>query len=157
MPEVGTIEDVNSVQDVAPDPPVAEPVPPVDADVLDALAPTDQIWPGGPTKAQIDDWKNQFGSIYVTSVTPEDHIVWRTITRPEYRRLVKQLEQQAASGNVTQAEANLNNEEAIAELVILYPQYRRLDQTKQMAGVASLISQEAMEASGFNALEVRVL
>lgn len=128
-------------------------------DDLDSLeiGDTEEYWSGGPTGAQVKEWKSVYGDIYVTSVTPDNHIVWRTLTRFEYRRLVKSLDQQSSSGQVTQAEANLNNEESIAETVILFPEYQRDKIGTYMAGIASLISQEAMEASGFVALEIRQL
>ena len=117
----------------------------------------EELWPGGPTGAQIKEWKRVHRDIYVTSLTPEKHIVWRTLTRQEYRRLVAVLDEQTSSGQFTKSEASLNNEEAIAETVILFPPYRRNAVDTSMAGIASLISQEAMEASGFVALEIRQL
>lgn len=119
--------------------------------------PQEEVWPGGPVFGQINAWKEQFGDIYVTSVTPENHVVWRTLTRFEYRRLVKNLEQELASGKSSQAEANLNNEEAVAEMCILFPPYSRADAAGHMAGIASTISQQVMEASAFVSIEVRQL
>lgn len=119
--------------------------------------PNEEVWPGGPVFGMINEWKDTFGDIYVTSVTPEHHIVWRTLSRFEYRRLVKNLEQELATGATSQAEANLNNEESIAELCILYPPYSRKDAAGHLAGVASTISQQVMEASAFVSIEVRQL
>lgn len=121
------------------------------------MNPEEELWDGGPNFAQINGWKDQFGDVYVTSVTPEKHIVWRTLTRFEYRRLIKIMEQQLASGQVSQGEANLNNEEAIAEMCILYPPYSRQAGAENMAGVASTIAQQVMEASAFVSVEVRQL
>lgn len=121
------------------------------------MDPDEELWPGGPNFAQINAWKEQFGDIYVTSVTPEKHVVWRTLTRFEYRRLIKTLEQQLATGQVSQGEANLNNEEAIAEMCILYPEYSRQNSAGNMAGIASTIAQQVMEASAFVSVEVRQL
>lgn len=150
-------QQAESVVEVAPE--VNEPESAVETETDDSMeiADDEEYWPGGPTGAQVKEWKQVYGDIYVTSVTPEKHIVWRTLTRFEYRRLIKSLDQQSSSGQVTQAEANLNNEEAIAETVILYPPYKRTDVSSSMAGIASLIGQEAMEASGFVALEIRQL
>jgi hypothetical protein len=67
------------------------------------------------------------------------------------------MEQLVQSGQLSSAEANLWNEEAIAELCILFPSYDRSAMTREMAGLPSLISQEVLEASGFVALEVRQL
>src|SRR5207249_5185008 len=102
---------------------------------------SEELWDGGPTFGQIKLWKKEFANcdIYVTSVTPEKHFVWRTMTRAEYRNLVKQMEQQASNG-MSQAEVNLNNEETAAELCIIFPKYQRTDAISQMAGVASIIS-----------------
>lgn len=123
------------------------------------LQPTDELWDGGPTLAQIEEWKKQFGEngVFVTSLTPDYHVVWRVLTRFEYRRLVKNLEQAVNSGTMSQAEANLNNEEAITELCSLFPPFSRQSGQGIMAGLPSVIAQEVMEASGFVAQEVRQL
>jgi hypothetical protein len=61
------------------------------------------------------------------------------------------------AGQLSNAEANMWNEEAISELCILFPSYDKQALTGDMAGLPSLISQEVLEASGFVALEVRQL
>jgi hypothetical protein len=61
------------------------------------------------------------------------------------------------AGQLSSAEANLWNEEAIAEICCLYPAYDRQSITADLAGLPSLIAQEVLEASGFVALEVRQL
>lgn len=142
-----------------PRPPIVDPpIPQVGSDESPP-GPDEELWSNGPTMAQIEEWKQQYGegNIYVTSLTPDDHVVWRTLTRFEYRRLVKSMEQSIASGQVSQAEANMNNEEAITELCVLFPGYSRQTSAGVLAGLPSVISQEVMEASGFNALEVRQL
>lgn len=121
------------------------------------MDPNDEVWPDGPNFGQINEWKDKFGDIYVTSVTPTEHVVWRTMTRFEYRRLIQNTEQALASGQMSQAIANLDNEDSIAELCILYPPYSRAEATGILGGVASTISQQVMEASGFSSLEVRQL
>ena len=153
------------VQEAEPTPAAPPPMPgqpaqpmPEPEDVA-PLNPTDELWDGGPTLAQIEEWKTQYGenAVFVTSLTPDYHVVWRTLTRFEYRRLVKNLEQAVASGQISQAEANLNNEEAITELCSLFPPFTRQSGQGIMAGLPSVISQEVMEASGFVAQEVRQL
>lgn len=125
------------------------PAPPLDLN--------EELWEGGPTYGDIEAWKQQYKDVYVTSVTPDTHYVWRTLTRFEYRRLVKNIEQQMSTGQVSQAEANMNNEESIAEMCILFPKVTRQDLAGEMAGLASIISQEVMETSAFVALEIRQL
>ena len=46
------------------------------------------IWPNGPTARMIKDWKHEHGDVYVTSITYDKHIAWRTLTRLEYKNLV---------------------------------------------------------------------
>lgn len=115
------------------------------------------IFENGPTAGQIKSWKKEFGEVYVTSISYDKHIVWRVLSRIEYKQLVKKMEQMMQAGQISSAEANMWNEEAIAELCILFPSYDKKALTEEMAGLPSLISQEVLEASGFVALEVRQL
>jgi hypothetical protein len=153
------------VIDITPD----EMQPPLQdaADVMDdpANAPTsvedlpdeELIWPGGPNAGQIKLWKKEYGDVYVTSITYEKHIAWRTLNRLEYKNLMKKMGQLVQAGQLTESEASLWNEEAIAEICILYPAFDKQSLVSEMAGLPSLIAQEVLEASGFQALEVRQL
>lgn len=116
--------------------------------------PEEEIWEGGPTVGDMQQWKEEYGDVYITSVTPERHIVWRTLTRFEFKAISKQLEQMIGSGQMSEAMANLENEEQITELCVIYPEYDRKDK-KMMAGIASIISSQVMEASGFSVYDVR--
>lgn len=133
------------------------PVDPSQATTVEELADDVEIFDNGPTAGQIKFWKKEFGEVYVTSVSFDKHIVWRVLSRIEYKQLVKKMEQMMQAGQMTSAEANMWNEEAIAELCILFPSYDKRALTEDMAGLPSLISQEVLEASGFVALEVRQL
>lgn len=124
---------------------------------VEDLDDNEQIWDGGPTAGQIKQWKSLHGDVYVTSITFDKHIVWRTLTRNEYKQLVKKMEQLVQAGQLSTAEANLWNEEAITEVCILFPSYDKMSLSSDMAGLPSLLSQEILEASGFVALEVRQL
>jgi hypothetical protein len=124
---------------------------------VEDLDDDEKIWDGGPTAGQIKQWKALHGDVYVTSITFEKHIVWRTLTRNEYKQLVKKMEQLVQAGQLSTAEANLWNEEAITEVCILFPSYDKVSLSSEMAGLPSLLSQEVLEASGFVALEVRQL
>lgn len=124
---------------------------------VEDLDDDEPIWEGGPVAADIKRWKEQYGDIYVTSLTYDKHIVWRVLNRLEYKSIVKKMEQLIQAGQLSSAEANMWNEETIAEMCILYPQYDKRMLSGSMAGMPSLISQEVLEASGFVALEVRQL
>lgn len=130
---------------------------PASVNSVEDLAEETPIFRNGPTAGQIIQWKNQYGEVYVTSVSYDKHIVWRVLSRLEYKQLVKKMESLMQAGQLSTAEANMWNEEAIAELCILFPGYNKAALTSDMAGLPSLISQEVLEASGFVALEVRQL
>lgn len=130
---------------------------PAKANSVEELADDVPIFENGPTAGQIIQWKKQYGEVYVTSISFDKHIVWRVLSRIEYKQLVKKMESLMQAGQLSTAEANMWNEEAIAELCILFPAYNKAALTSDMAGLPSLISQEVLEASGFVALEVRQL
>lgn len=142
----------------APTPAAAKPTAQAQPSVADGdINPEDEIYSGGPTKAEIDAWKQEFGEVFVTTIGADQNYIWRVLNRFEYRRLIKNLEQQVASGQMTEVEANLNNEELVTEMVLLYPKLNKSQLAGSLAGVASIISQQAMEASGFIATDVRQL
>lgn len=124
---------------------------------VEDLPDEEEIWPGGPTAGMIKEWKQEYGDIYVTSISFDKHIVWRVLNRAEYKAVVRQMENLLETGQLSSAEANMWNEEAIAEMCTLYPEYNDNMYTGRMAGTPSLIAQEVLEASGFVALEVRQL
>jgi hypothetical protein len=132
-------------------------IDPSEATSVEELADDIEIFDNGPTAGHVKAWKKMYGEVYVTSISFDKHIVWRVLSRIEYKQLVKKMEQLIQAGQMSQAEANMWNEEAIAELCILFPQYDKRALTEDMAGLPSLISQEVLEASGFVALEVRQL
>lgn len=127
------------------------------AATVEDLPDEELIWPGGPTAGQIKMWKKEYGDVYVTSITYDKHFAWRTLNRLEYKNLMKKMSQLVQAGQLTEAEASLWNEEAIAEICILYPAFDKQSLVSEMAGLPSLIAQEVLEASGFQALEVRQL
>ena len=138
-------DDSNTIKDIS------------EATSVEELADDQVIFDKGPTAGQIKNWKKSHGEVYVTSISFEKHIVWRVLSRLEYKVLVKKMEALIQAGQLSNAEANMWNEEAIAELCILFPTYDKQSLTGDLAGLPSLISQEVLEASGFVALEVRQL
>lgn len=128
-----------------------------DSIAIEEMPDDAELWPGGPVVAEVKAWKAQFKNIYVTSITYDIHIVWRTMNRAEYKAHIRNMEKLMESGQLSQAAAGLYNEEAVAELCMLFPQYDRKNAGEEMAGVPSIVAQQVMEASGFTALEVRQL
>ena len=150
--EIGIDEVVEVSRSAELDEPVIE-----ESTSIEDLEDSQEIWDGGPNAGMIKEWKKIHGEVYVTSLSFDKHIVWRVLSRLEYKTLVKKMEQLVQAGQLSSAEANMWNEEAIAEICTLYPVYDKNNTAGIMAGVPSLISQEVLEASGFVALEVRQL
>jgi len=128
-----------------------------DSVMVEDLDDSVEIWDGGPTAGMVKTWKEEYGEVYVTSISYDQHIIWRVLNRMEYKQIVKKMEQLMDSGKLSSAEANMWNEEVVAKTCILYPTIENGDVSDLMAGVPSLIAQEVLEASGFVALEVRQL
>jgi hypothetical protein len=124
---------------------------------VEDLDPKEELWPGGPTAGDIVAWKAEYGDVYVTSITMDQHIIWRTMNRSEYKTHVKNIEKIGQNNQISQADVSMLNEELIAEMCIIYPKFDRAKLNGELAGVPSIIAQEVMEASGFVALEVRQL
>jgi hypothetical protein len=115
------------------------------------------LWENGPLAGLVKEWKSLYGDVYITSISFDKHIVWRTLSRVEYKQIVKKMENLIQSGEMSSAEANMWNEETISELCILFPEMNSNSMSSTLAGLPSLIAQEVLEASGFVALEVRQL
>jgi hypothetical protein len=128
-----------------------------DSQNVEDLEDDEILWEGGPTAGRVKEWKNLYGDVYITSISFDKHIVWRTLNRIEYKQIVKKMENLIQSGEMSSAEANMWNEETISELCILFPSVDRNSMDSILAGLPSLIAQEVLEASGFVALEVRQL
>lgn len=124
---------------------------------LEDLDPEEVLWPDGPTVGDILAWKEKFGDVYVTSLTVEKHYVWRTMSRLEYKAMIKDMERLTNSGQLSAAEVQMYQEEYIASKCLLFPALNGEQLANEMAGVATIIAQEVMDASGFVALEVRQL
>jgi len=149
---------VDEVTEISPVASLEDDIEPVEESrSVEDLEDDQEIWQDGPTAGLIKEWKKQHGEVFVTSLSFDKHIVWRVLSRLEYKTLVKKMEQLVQAGQLTSAEANMWNEEAISELCILYPVYDKNNSAGILAGVPSLIAQEVLEASGFVALEVRQL
>lgn len=100
----------------------------------------DELFPGGPTKSQINIWKKDWDGydIYVTEILKET-FVFRTLNRFEYKQLVSFIE---ING--------LQREETICATCTLWPpnyDYQAMATTK--AGIPSTYSEIIMEKSGF--------
>lgn len=98
------------------------------------------LFPGGPTKSQINLWKKEWDGydLFVTQILSQ-MFVFRTMNRFEYKQLVSYPDIDA-----------LMREETICKTVTLWPKYYNYkDMAVQKAGIPSTYSEIIMEKSGF--------
>ena len=106
----------------------------------DLAAYDETLFPGGPTKSQINSWKKEWEDydIFVTQILNK-MFVFRTLNRFEYKQLV----------SFTDIDA-LVREETICQTVTLWPSgYNYKDMAVAKAGIPSTYSEIIMEKSGF--------
>lgn len=98
------------------------------------------LFPGGPTKSQVDSWKNKYkgAGVYIVDVC-DNLFVIRTLNRFEYKQIIRQPQLDASQ-----------REEVICETTVLFPEnYTWKEMAKKDAGIPSTLSQIIMQKSGF--------
>jgi hypothetical protein len=130
-----------------------------DADIImpEDLDPDMVLFEGGPTAGEIVNWKQHHKRVYITEISFDEYVIWRTINRGEYKNLVKTINQIMESGQVSEVELNMYNEEAICKLCVLFPILDNDAWDNQLAGMPSIISQQILEQSGFRPIDTRGL
>jgi hypothetical protein len=97
------------------------------------------LFEGGPSIDQVEEWKKQYGKIYMTEIDEGDVFIWRSLTRKEFKDIMK----------VEGADA-LYREERVCERTVIWPEtYDFTSMAVGKAGVPTLISEQVMDKSGF--------
>ncbi len=103
-------------------------------------------------KSQIEEWKAEFGHVYKTSSGGTD-IIYRPVRRSEYTELMKDTEIPIESEEDIEARAKRlqDRQDGLCKIAVLYPE--NIDEILEaLAGLASNLSSEIMDHSGFDAL-----
>lgn len=102
---------------------------------------TSPVIEDGPTRQEVEEWKDKYGSIYFTPFEGLN-VFWRTLSRPEYREIVE-------NQNLTM----FDKEEIITDKCVLFPRnFSSAEITqKGFAGVPSTLCDMIMSKSGFTA------
>lgn len=99
------------------------------------------IFPGGPTRNKVEEWKAKYGEIFSIEFG-DDTFIYRSINRMEYKNILN------TEGNATR----FWREERMTELAILWPEdYDNNDIVEGKAGVPTVLSEWIMRSSGFEA------
>lgn len=121
------------------------------------------VFPNGPTREKVEEWKAQFGAIYMLPFDDKTYII-RGLMRPEYRMMqMKEAEindESQAEGQQQQKPmkslperliSKFDNEEEVASICTLFPEDAKtaeyFSQTK--AGVAGTIADVVYDKSCF--------
>jgi len=100
---------------------------------------SERIFEGGPTRDMIENWKRQYGDIYMTKFDSETFI-WRTLTRLEFKNLL----------NTEGDQTEWYREERLAELCVLWPlDYNHEKIIDGKAGTPAILADQIMNKSGF--------
>jgi hypothetical protein len=96
------------------------------------------VFEGGPTRREVEEWKEKYGPVYFTPF--EDEVfIWRTLEREEYKSLIND-----------RTLSTMDREEIMCEKCVLYPRnYTREKMKTGKAGQPSLLSEMIMDKSGF--------
>lgn len=104
------------------------------------------IFPGGPLMSEVKSWekqakdRGQAHNIFATTVSKDSIVIWRTLTRVEYKDIV----------SVPDTDP-MQREEMICEQVVLWPKpFNYAVMSKGLAGVPALVAEQCMNASGFS-------
>jgi hypothetical protein len=104
----------------------------------EVYSPDEEIFEGGPTNKQIEEWKHRYESIYATEFEDEVYI-WRTLSRLEFKEV-----QKAKNADP------MYKEERICEKCVLWPEeYGHTEMAQGKAGTPSVIAEHIMDKSGF--------
>lgn len=95
------------------------------------------IFPEGPSRGQVEIWKNTYGDIYMVPITESNYIV-RVLRRGEYSRIREQRLPE------------ISTEEAIVTTCLLHPKrYLETSNEDIEAGIPTALSDVIYEKSGF--------
>lgn len=98
------------------------------------------LYPGGPTLAQVEEWKSQYGEVFLSEFD-EDIFIWRILTRKEYKDIMK----------IPNSDSYYK-EERFCEKAVIHPaDYSFIKMSNGKAGIPTLLSEYIMQKSGFEA------
>jgi len=108
---------------------------------IESIPENQPIFPGGPTRNKVEEWKQKYGEIFSIEFGDETYI-YRSINRMEYKNILN------TEGNATR----FWREERMTELAVLWPEdYNNNDIAEGKAGVPTVLSEWVMRSSGFEA------
>jgi len=130
----------------APPPPKPPAAPPQE----EPTDPNQPFGPTGPGIKKIEEWKEEHGEDEVFAIIIGGEVyIHRTITRSEYKNLKREVQEEVVPG----IDPTALTEEKICRLCALWPDQNILEtQMERRGGVATTLSDNIMETSGFHGM-----
>lgn len=104
---------------------------------------SEPVFPGGPTRAQIAEWKARYGRVYATNFGTDERpeiYIWRTLNRLEFKELAR-----SSAGKSD----GMWKEERLIEKCVLWPPISGTAVNSLRAGIPTVLADQIMERSGF--------
>lgn len=116
------------------------------------------VFGGGPTRGLVEQWKGQFGKIFMVPFDHETYII-RGLTRPEYREIQLEKAKTVESNEQEPLEKRLakkfDNEELVASICTLWPEHAQSEEyfmNGAPAGTSGTMAEMIYDKSAFRAL-----
>jgi len=116
-------------------------------DAIAQLAELMAHLPDAPNVAQLAQWKQQFGELLVLPFSEDLFVVYRRLSRAEYRQIIRIPDElRRANPNVTDEELQDYIEDEMCRVAVLYP-YNISEIIETAGGLAKTISEQIQLAS----------
>ena len=122
--------------------------------LIDELPASEPLFEDGPSIHQIRQWREIYAGVFVTSFHEDFHVVWRIITRAEWKTIEARVER---IEDISYFDRDNRFVEELAASCCLYPRFRTSDFDRGLAGIPELLSRQIIAASGFACSDVREL
>jgi len=121
---------------------VAEPQAKKEEKREDGLADILHKYPSAPSQEQIEQWKTEFGEVFVSGFSEEHLYIWRPISRPEWVQL------QAMAADPEAQMTQYRFEEMVCDTCVLWRSIN-VPWAKGKAGTPTSLQEQILQNSDF--------
>jgi hypothetical protein len=103
--------------------------------------------PGAPTPEKVEEWKTEFGEVYVSGFSETEIFIFRPIFRGEYKTLQIEARKPQGEGPDAKTMSTHEYEEETCKVAVLWPTLQNVNKMK--AGVITSLYEQIMQNSNF--------
>lgn len=108
--------------------------------------------PGRPSPQQVEEWKAEFGDIFVSGFSEEEMYIWRPVQRREWVRLQTDFQEAALKAQEAQDPSMMPTqfdiEEELLDLCLIWKS-KEVEWAKSKGGTVSSLYEQIMQKSNF--------